>query len=218
MLEQLSVIFTRGNLRYLGTGLLITIAVSLACTVTSGVFGVGLALLRENKFLRLFVNACVKIFVTTPLLMWIVLFAFALPFGNIYIRCAVALLLYNTGVCTEMFSGSISNTSVHIKNNALSQGFSDRQILFHITLPTALRNSVSTLFQRFSAILKDTALLAYVGIVEFFYRAKMLFLSGSRISFHAVTDTGFIVLFLFVAGCYLLLRFAIIKISELFEV
>ena len=214
MLEQLSAVFTQGNLRYLGTGLIVTIAVSFACTVASGIFGVSFALLRENKFVRPIISAYVKIFVTTPLLMWIVLFAFALPFGSIYVRCAAALLLYNTGVCTEMLSGSISHASAVIKNNALSQGFSKRQILFLITLPTALRGSVTALFQRFSATLKDTALLAHVGIFEFFYRAKVLFLRGSQ----DITDTGFVVMFLCAILCYLLLRFIITKISDLFEV
>ena len=93
-------LFTPANVRYILTGLRTTLLISVVTVAISIAFGSVLALCRnyEKRVLGKIASIYIEIFRSTPLLLWILICVFMLPFGTYLIRGGLALTLYTSSV------------------------------------------------------------------------------------------------------------------------
>ncbi|MDR2134957.1 MAG: ABC transporter permease subunit, partial [Treponema sp.] len=130
-------LFSPANVRYMLFGLRTTIIISLVTVFASIVFGSILALCRnyERRIFGRISSVYIEIFRSTPLLLWILICIFMLPFGNALIRGTLGLTLYTSSVIAEIVRGGLNSVDRGQFEAARSQGFSFIQTLWYIVLP-----------------------------------------------------------------------------------
>jgi putative glutamine transport system permease protein len=202
-------VFTPGNTRYILTGIGITLLISVTVVLVSIFFGTLLALARnyEKRVLGKFASAYIEIFRNTPLLLWILVCVFLLPFGNAMLRGSLALTLYTSSVIAEIVRGGLNSIAKGQFEAGRSQGFNFLQILYIIALPQTFERIAPSLMSQVVTTIKDTSFLAQFAIAELFYRAKNVMSSlPQRVK---VTSTHVFLIFIFVAVVYFIINFTL---------
>lgn len=119
----------------------------------------------------------------------------------------VMLSLYTSAYCTEIVRGGIDAVPAVTRRAARSLGMSWRQDMTHITLPMALRVALPGWIGLTLGVMKDTALVLWLGIIEL--------LRSSQILVTRLQEPLFILL---VAGAiYFLLSFPIARLGGRLE-
>jgi putative glutamine transport system permease protein len=202
-------IFTPDNIRYLLLGLRTTLVISIATVLLSVLIGSILALCRNyNKgFLGHFAGAYIEVFRSTPLLLWILICVFMLPFGNYLIRGTLGLTLYTSSVIAEIVRGGLNSIDKGQFEAARSQGFNFVQALRYIVLPQCFMRIVPSLMSQIITTVKDTSFFAQFAIAEFFFNSKNLM---GAISKNVIVTTAHIfVLYCFIALVYFVINFSL---------
>lgn len=193
---------------------------TLALLVCSLVLGLGLGLLlasarlSRHTPLRLAATAYIEVLRGIPLLVTLLLMAFALPgllreYGQIP---TFWLAVFAFGLCygtymAETFRAGIESVDVGQREAARALGLSGRQTLWHIVLPQALRNVLPAFVNESVALLKDTSLAAVIGIEEITQRA--------RLEVAATYDT--FAVYIMVALIYLVLTLSLSQLARMLE-
>jgi len=169
------------------SGLPITILLAVVVMGVSLPFGILLAGVRRSghRVLGAFAYGYTELFRTTPILVWIYLFFFALPiqFGiNIspFWVAVLALTLNVSAFLGEIFRGAIASVEPGQREAALSTGMTARQALRRVVLPQAFRRSVPLLAAVWISLFKDVSLAALVGVHEMIYEARFIALNTYR--------------------------------------
>ena len=119
----------------------------------------------------------------------------------------VMLSLYTSAYCTEIVRGGIDAVPAVTRRAARSLGMSWRQDMAHVTLPMALRVALPGWIGLTLGVMKDTALVLWLGIIEL--------LRSSQILVTRLQEPLFILL---VAGAiYFLLSFPIARLGGRLE-
>lgn len=119
----------------------------------------------------------------------------------------VMLSLYTSAYCAEIVRGGIEAVPAVTRRAARSLGMSWRQDMAHITLPMALRVALPGWIGLTLGVMKDTALVLWLGIIEL--------LRSSQILVTRLQEPLFILL---VAGAiYFLLSFPIARMGGRLE-
>jgi putative glutamine transport system permease protein len=202
-------LFTPANVRYILAGLRTTLLISLATVGISIVFGSVLALCRnyEKRVLGKIASIYIEIFRSTPLLLWILICVFMLPFGAYLIRGGLALTLYTSSVIAEIVRGGLNSIDKGQFEAARSQGFNFAQTLWHIVLPQCFQRIVPSLMSQIITTIKDTSFFAQFAIAEFFFNAKNIMGIVSRNT--VVTSAHIFVLYSFIALIYFGINFSL---------
>jgi putative glutamine transport system permease protein len=202
-------LFTPANVRYILAGLWTTMLISLATVALSIVFGSILALFRnyEKRVLGRIASIYIEIFRSTPLLLWILVCVFMLPFGVYLIRGGLALTLYTSSIIAEIVRGGLNSIDRGQFEAARSQGFNFVQTLWHIVLPQCFQRIVPSLMSQIITTIKDTSFFAQFAIAEFFFNAKNLMGILSRNT--VVTSAHIFVLYSFIALVYFGINFSL---------
>lgn len=95
------------------------------------------------------------------------------PYNSPYIWGTVALVLGYSAYVAEVFRAGID--SVHASQSAASRslGMSERDTMRYIILPQAIRRQVPALMNFVIALLKDVALLSFIGPIEVLRQANV---------------------------------------------
>ncbi len=164
-------------------GVSITIFVSAMSIVFATLFAVIGALGRLSRVAPIYATATlyVSLIRGTPLIIQLLVWYLALPqFGIVLpaIACGIFGLAFNYGAyMTEIFRAGIQAIPRGQVEAAAALGMTERMTMRRVVLPQATRIVIPAIGNEFIAMIKDSALVAYVGIQETFWRAST---TGSR--------------------------------------
>jgi polar amino acid transport system permease protein len=164
-------------------GVSITIFVSVLSITFATVFAVIGALGRLSRIAPVYATATLYVSLVrgTPLIIQLIFWYIALPqFGIVLpgLVCGVFGLAFNYGAyMTEIFRAGIQAIPRGQIEAASALGMTGGLTMRRIVLPQATRIVVPAIGNEFIAMIKDSALVAYVGIQETFWRANT---TGSR--------------------------------------
>lgn len=160
------------HLPELWAGIQVTLLITVIGFAGALVLGVLVAAARISPLsgLRVVGTAYVEAFQNIPLLVWLIIFVFALPvIGIIYpliTTAIVVLILYHAAPVAEAVRTGVNTVAVGQGEAARALGFSTTQTLRKVVLPQALRAVIQPLGNIFIAVTMNTALAAAVGVVE----------------------------------------------------
>ncbi|MDB9965946.1 amino acid ABC transporter permease [Planktomarina temperata] len=145
--------------------------------------GLLVALARDAKSpamfpLRILGAAFTDVFRGVPVILTVYLIGFGIPglglprpWNSPYIWGSVALILTYSAYVAEIFRAGIDSVHPSQRSAALSLGLSERQIMWDVILPQAVRNVVPSQMNMLIALQKDVSLLSFIGPVEIFRQA-----------------------------------------------
>ncbi|GFH43119.1 glutamate ABC transporter permease [Lactococcus hodotermopsidis] len=175
-------------LPYFNDGLIITLMIS-ACVVLIGtLLGTLIALAKLSKIhvLRWLANIYIEIFRGTPMLVQIMigfqlLGKIPLPEFQLGILTedlsrlvpGIIVLSMNSGAyVAEIVRGGINAVPKGQTEAAYSLGIRPTATMFKVILPQAIRNILPALGNEFVTIIKDSSLLATIGVMELYNGAQ----------------------------------------------
>ncbi|MEB0041941.1 amino acid ABC transporter permease [Pseudomonas sp. MH10] len=163
--------FTTSDFMYLMQGAWVTILLTLAAMLIGTLAGVLCGVLRA-LFPRSTVPLAwlLDVFRSVPLLIQFVLFnalksIVGLNWSAFTVGCVV-LGVYATAYCTEIVRGGVLAVPFTLRRASRSLGLSYLQDLRFIVLPIALRVSFPGWLNLTLSVMKDTALVMWIGIIE----------------------------------------------------
>ncbi|MEB0076614.1 amino acid ABC transporter permease [Pseudomonas sp. CCI3.2] len=163
--------FTTSDFMYLMQGAWVTILLTLAAMLIGTLAGLLCGVLRA-LFPRSTVPLAwlLDVFRSVPLLIQFVLFnalksIVGLNWSAFTVGCVV-LGVYATAYCTEIVRGGVLAVPFTLRRASRSLGLSYLQDLRFIVLPIALRVSFPGWLNLTLSVMKDTALVMWIGIIE----------------------------------------------------
>lgn len=178
------------NLPVLLDGLRLTIQYALGAIVLMVVIGLVAALMRLSRFrvLNWIAWAYVEIFRSTPLLVQLFFIVLGLPailpvnewFGQLtypILAAALTLSLNEGAYVTEIIRAGILGVDRGQKEAADSIAMTGFQTMRYIVLPQAFKRMIPPLVNQAAQTIKDTSLLAPVGIIELVYKGEIVIAS-----------------------------------------
>lgn len=175
-------------LPYFNDGLIVTLIISAFVVVFGTILGTTIALgkLSKIRFLRWLANAYIEIFRGTPMLVQImigfqVLGKMPLPEFQLGILTedlsrlvpGIIVLSMNSGAyVAEIVRSGINAVPKGQTEAAYSLGIRPRQTMLKVILPQAIRNILPALGNEFVTIIKDSSLLATIGVMELYNGAQ----------------------------------------------
>lgn len=171
-------------------GLGLTIQYSIVAIVLMVIVGLIAALMRlsKSRILRGISSAYVEAFRSTPLLVQLFFIVLGLPallpvnqwFGQLFypiLAAAVTLGLNEGAYVTEIIRAGILGVDRGQKEAASSIGMTGFQNMRYIVLPQAFKRMIPPLVNQAAQTIKDTSLLAPVGIIELVYKGEVVIAS-----------------------------------------
>lgn len=175
------------NLPVILGGLALTIQYAIVAIILMVAFGLVAALMRLSKIapLRWIASTYVEIFRSTPLLVQLFFIVLGLPailpvnqwFGQLMypiLSAAVTLGLNEGAYVTEIIRAGILGVERGQKEAAMSVGMNGFQTMVYIVLPQAFKRMIPPLVNQAAQTIKDTSLLAPVGVAELVYKGEIV--------------------------------------------
>ena len=176
-------------------------ALSILCGTLMGLAG-ALAKVSRLRLLRAAGVLYVEWIRNTPLLIQILFIYFGLGIFlplTPFTASVFALSLFSGAYITEIIRAGIESIQKGQREAALSLGMTDRQAMFLVILPQAVRRILPPLVGQFISLTKDSSLVSVIAVSELTYVAKNIV---------TVTFRAFEV-WLAIAGFYFVLSFAL---------
>ncbi|MFD6441928.1 amino acid ABC transporter permease, partial [Peribacillus sp. NPDC060186] len=164
-------------------GAVMTIELALLSLLIATALGLLFGMLRvsPNKYLQSIAKAYVSIIRGTPLYVQIIFFYFGLfpiLFGRATspIQAGIFVLSLHAGAyLVEIFRTGIESIDRGQMEAGRALGFNLGQTMRHIILPQAVRRMIPAFVNQFIISIKDTSLLATIGIMELTYSAQNIY-------------------------------------------
>lgn len=167
---------------YFNDGLVVTLLVSVCVVFLGSLIGVAVALIKDSRLpvLEQLVDAYVWLFRGTPMVVQIMIGFAWLHFGNLPSLLIGSLILDLSRLVPGILIISL-NSGAYISESvraglaavpkgqleaAYSLGLSHSKAMRHIIIPQAIRYILPSLGNEFITIIKDSALLQTIGIME----------------------------------------------------
>jgi len=166
-------------------GLLVNITFFVLAEALVLVFALVLAGMRSLKDpvftpFRLFAIVYIDLFRGLPSILIIFILGFGIPAlqipgvtSDVYVWALVALVLTWTAYVAEVYRSGIESVHPSQEAAARSLGLSSFQTFRYVVLPQAVRRVIPPLLNDAIGLMKDTALIAFLGPVEVFRRAQI---------------------------------------------
>lgn len=157
---------------YFYRGFFNTLSISASSISVALIFGIILAVLKrsEIKGLSWLSGSYINLIRSTPLLVQVYFVYFGLPYVNINISgywCGVIALVLNSGAyISEIVRAGLESIPNGQIEASQSLGIDKRQTYLYIILPQALRKIIPPLIGQFTYLIKDSSILAAIGIYE----------------------------------------------------
>ncbi|MGH8821052.1 MAG: amino acid ABC transporter permease [Rhodoferax sp.] len=195
------------NLPVLLDGLRLTIQYAIVAIILMVIIGLIAALMRLSRFriLNWISWAYVEIFRSTPLLVQLFFIVLGLPailpvnewFGQLLypiLAAAFTLSLNEGAYVSEIIRAGILGVDRGQKEAAASIGMTGFQTMRYIVLPQAFKRMIPPLVNQAAQTVKDTSLLAPVGIIELVYKGEIVIAA----TFASFTIWGMIAILYFI--------------------
>ena len=196
-----------GNLKFLVSGMWLTVAlslVSIGCSVMLGLF-ISLPGLSANNFVRGFNRIYVEAFRSIPVLVLILWVYYGLPVVlgislNPFSAGIAALALSDSAFEAEIFRAGIQSIERGQTEAADALGFNYPQKMWHIVLPQAIRRILPPLGNQFVYMLKMSSLLSIIGLQELTRKANELTVTVYRpLEIYTILVLEYLILILMVS-------------------
>ncbi|MBN2028388.1 MAG: amino acid ABC transporter permease [Actinobacteria bacterium] len=164
--------------RYVIKGLVVTIELAVVAEVFILILGLIVALIRISRIQVFRITAAVYIDVIRgmPLILQIFVIYFGLGYLGLnlsrFMAGVLALTICYAAYEAEIFRAGIESIHKGQMEAARSLGMGYFKAMRYVVLPQAVRNVIPPLSNEFIALLKDTALVALIGLAEVFFRGK----------------------------------------------
>ncbi len=191
-------------------GLPMTLEVSLIAVIVGIVFGLLLALAKmsKNRVLRTIAKVYIEIARSTPLICQALIMAYGIPmllqshgsdfkWPNLLIPALIVCGMNSAAYIAEVFRSGIQAVAPGQIEAAYSLGMTKRQVNFLIILPQAFKIVTPALANEFVTLIKETSVLAYVGVVEVM-RCAQLWNAATFLTFPAYIGAAVV----YFAFCY----------------
>ncbi len=153
-------------------------AIAFACGLS---FGLGVALLRlsGSRWMAWPARLFVELFRTTPVLVQLVWFYYALPVLTglqlpAFWAAALALSLNATAYCSEIYRGGIRSIVREQSEAARALGMTSARTMRRVVLPQVMRRMLPAFTNRGVELAKNTSVASIVTVNELLYQARML--------------------------------------------
>lgn len=203
------------NLRFLLTGLGVTLQIAVLSIIFSVVIGVLLGIIRYHKIpvVSKVLGLIIDLIRNLPLLLIIFFTYFALPaFGirmNIFWSAVGAMTIFESAMISEIIRGGFESLAKGQTEAALASGLKKIQIIRYITLPQVLRETLPSLVSQLIALIKDTSLATIISLPELMHNAKIVY--GQ--------DTSFVIpMFVIVSLMYFVICYSLSLFSKKIEI
>ena len=169
------------NLRFLISGIGLTVGLSVTAILVSVLLGLSLALaaLSSSAALRRVSRGYVEVFRAIPLLVLLLWVYYGLPvvsglqFGA-FAAGVMSLALSDAAFEAEIFRAGIQSVPKGHREAAEALGLSPLQVFRFVVLPQALRVILPALGNQFVYVLKMSSLVSVIGLQELTRRANEL--------------------------------------------
>lgn len=165
-------------------GLPVTVGVSLVAVALGVILGLGLALMKLSKhgILRIPASVYIEIIRGTPMIVQAFILAYGLPqllqsndiafrWPYLIIPALIACGLNSAAYVAEIIRGGLQAVDKGQMEAARSLGMSYGMAMRLIIIPQAFKIILPALGNEFITLIKETAVLSYVGVVEILRRA-----------------------------------------------
>jgi aspartate/glutamate/glutamine transport system permease protein len=166
---------------FLATGMQTTFAMAAIAVACSLVLGLILALLRISRFavVRWPAAFFVEIVRALPVLLLIFFSSLLIPRLGIGLdpfgAGTLALTVYTAAVNAEIMRAGIQSIDRGQVEAARSLGLTYPQTMRHVVLPQALRRVIPPQVSQLVTLIKDTSLVAVIGVTELTRRTQILY-------------------------------------------
>jgi His/Glu/Gln/Arg/opine family amino acid ABC transporter permease subunit len=194
--------FVADRWEWLASGLLVNLGITAGAMLLALVFGLFIALMRMSRVGAL--NALgrwyVNVFRAIPLYIFIIWLYYGLPmFIGVNFDPIVAgmscLALQYAGWLAEIYRSGIGAIGKGQREAALSLGLSPVQTFRDVVFPQALRIIIPPIGNNFVGMLKDSSLVAIIGVFEITRQAQLAVSDTFRpFEFYTTVAVVFIVL------------------------
>ena len=163
---------------YLTRGLLNTLLLTFLGIILSSVLALVCTPLRmsQKRFLKIVFSIYIDIFRNTPIVAQIFYLYFALPLIGIKVSAfgcgLIALVLHYNAYNIEVLRSGMEAVPMGLHEAGMALGFTHIQRLRLVILPLALRISLPALVNNYVSLLKNTALVSIIGVVELTFVAQ----------------------------------------------
>lgn len=165
----------------LWSGVLVTLKFTVLSTITGFIWGIILSLIKVSRFkpLAWFGIAYTSIFRGTPLLVQLFLVYFATPELTGYsipaLQAAVLTFGLNSAAyISEVIRGGILAVDKGQREAAISLGVPYHKMMLDIIFPQALKHILPALVNESIALLKDSTLVATIGVMDVLRGAQVI--------------------------------------------
>ena len=175
-MESILEVLSLDNLIFILKGFGLTLYISLIAITLSTAIGTILAIMRngKNTLLRILASVYIEFVRNVPNLLWI--FTIFLVFKMKSTPAGItAFTLFTSAALAEIIRGGLNAVDQGQYEAGMVQGFSYRQILYHIILPQAIRKMLPAIISQFVTVIKDTSLLySVIALQELFGASQIL--------------------------------------------
>ena len=167
------------NADLLALGLLNTLRVTATALVLGVMLGLALALLRlsARRFLSWPAGFIIEVFRTTPPLVQLFWFFFALPLVvgiemTPFLAAAMTFSIQSAAFFAEVFRAGILSIERGQWDAARAIGMNHRQALRRIVLPQAVKRMIPAFMERAIELMKTTTLVATISYADLLFQAN----------------------------------------------
>ena len=175
--------------------------------------------ISKNIILRWIANIYIEIIRDTPLLVQVMIIAFGFPmllgvkyptmfgYDDTFTGVVIALILNSGAYIAEILRSGISSVDKGQMEASRSLGLTYIQSMRYIIVPQAVKNILPALANEFISLVKESAIVAFVGVTDIMFVAN---------SVKNSTSNGFGP-YLFAALIYFVITFTLSKLVGLLE-
>lgn len=193
------------NFDFLLKGLFMTLKLALVALIGSSIFGILLGITRHTRLpvISWIATAYIEFIRSIPLLLFIVFVHYGLLPGllkiqpTFFLSAAVAMIIFTSAYIAEIVRGGLKSIERGHIEAARSLGLNYPQMMFYVVLPLALSRMTPALVSQFIALIKDTSLASFIGLIELTRAGEIVY---GR-TFHEFEILIFIALLYFII-CY----------------
>lgn len=151
----------------------ITLEITIVSLIIASFIGLVIAFMKlsKNKVLKLIANGYIGVIRGTPLIvqiMWLYFGITSIVVLSKFWAGSLALAIHSGAYIAEIFRGSIQSIDKGQMEAARSLGMSNSLAMRRIILPQAFKRAIPPLGNQFIIGLKDSSLVAFIGISEIF--------------------------------------------------
>jgi polar amino acid transport system permease protein len=175
------------NIRFLISGLNVTLIISILSIFFSLVIGLLISLLGlgKNKFLKAFNRTYIEVFRSIPLLVLLLWVYYGLPIVvgislSPFISGIVSLALSDSAFEAEVFRAGIQSIPKGQRDAARSIGLNKYQAMRLVIFPQALRVILPAIGNQFIYVVKMSSLVSIIGLADLTRKANELVVSVYR--------------------------------------